>query len=126
MVKEKERERDTVREITLPVAGMTCAACVRKAEKALKGLPGVADAPVNLSAALPGVRAVTINPATDTVFVEYLESAVAAAAIKKTVRSLGYDVSEKGEGADAMDRERQLRQAEVHRQLINMLIAWPL
>src|SRR3990170_7250817 len=161
MVKQKEEERQNVREITLPVAGMTCAACVRKVEKALKGLPGVADATVNLSAgkagvvfdpgacsviemekviedigyevpasrldllvlgmtpghcdivigdalrALPGVRTVTVNPATDTVSVEFLESAVSAATIKRTVRSLGYDVHEKGEGADALDRERQ-------------------
>ncbi|MDO8616661.1 MAG: heavy metal translocating P-type ATPase [Dehalococcoidia bacterium] len=179
-MEERERQKDALQEVTLPVAGMTCAACVRKVEKALKGLPGVQDATVNLSAgkagvvfdpaacavadmekviedigyevpasrlnllvlgmtpghcdivignalrALPGVRAVTINPATDTVSVEYLESAVSAAAIKKTVRSLGYDVSEKGEGEDAMDRERQLRQAEVRRQLINMLVSWPL
>src|ERR1700693_4548241 len=34
---------------------MTCAACVRKVEKALKGLPGVQDATVNLSAGKAGV-----------------------------------------------------------------------
>ncbi len=167
-------------ELTLPVAGMTCAACVRKVEKALTGLPGVREANVNLALgkagvvfepevcditqmqkviedigyevpashvdllvlgmtpghcdivigqalrSLPGVRTVTVNPATDTVSVDFLESAVSAAAIKKLVRSLGYDVHEKGEGADAMDRERQLRQDELRRQLINMLIAWPL
>ena len=177
MVREKERQN--IKEISLPVAGMTCAACVSKVEKALKGLPGVEDATVNLSAGKagvvfdatacsiddmerviedigydvplsrtdllvlgmtpghcdivigdalrhePGVRSVTVNPATDTVSVEFLESLVSAGAIKKIIRSLGYEVHEKGQGEDAMDRERQLRQAEVRRQLINMLIAWP-
>ena len=43
-----------VEEITLPVAGMSCAACVNKVEKVLKGLPGVADAKVNLAAGQGG------------------------------------------------------------------------
>ena len=178
MVKEKEKQH--IDEITLPVAGMFCAACVGKVEKALKGLPGVESVTVNLTAekagiafdasvctiddmervisdigyevplsrtdllvlgmtpghcdivigdALkhePGVRSVTVNPATDTVSVEFLESVVSAGAIKKIIRGLGYEVHDKGQGEDAMDRERQLRQAEVRRQLINMLIAWPL
>jgi len=180
MVREKERSRDGLQEISLPVAGMTCAACVRKVEKALKGVPGVQEATVNLSAGragvvfdpglctlpemervieeigyqvpwsriqllvlgmtgahceeaikkalgqVPGVVSVEVNLGTDTVTVEYAEAMVSAAAIKKTIRSLGYEVSEKGEGEDALDRERQARQAEVRRQLTNMLIAWPL
>lgn len=159
---------------------MTCAACVRKVEKALKGVPGVHDATVNLSAgkagvsydetvcdipqmverieqigydvpaarlellvlgmtpghcehvigpavrALTGVRDVQFNFATDTVTVEYLDSVVSAAEIKQTIRSLGYEVHDRGEGEAGLDRERQLRQAELRRQLINMLIAWPL
>ncbi len=175
-----ERTEAKLKEITVPVAGMTCATCVRKVETALKGLPGVQEATVNLAAgkvgvvydpqacalpdmekriqeigyevplartdllvlgmmpghcdivignalrAMSGVRSVVINPATDTVSVEFLESAISAAEIKKTIRSLGYDVSEKGEGEGALDRERQLRQQEVRRQLVNMLIAWPL
>jgi len=176
----REKERPNIEEISLPVAGMTCAACVRKVEKALKGIPGVEEATVNLSAGKagvvfdatacsiddmksviedigydvplsrtdllvlgmtpghcdivigdalrpePGVRSVTVNPATDTVSVEFMESLVSAGTIKKIIRGLGYEVHDKGEGEDAMDRERQLRQAEVRRQLINMLIAWPL
>ena len=167
-------------EITLPVVGMTCAACVRKVEKALGALPGVEEANVNLSAgkagvtydpdlvalpqmeraitdigyeiplarldllvlgmtaghcdliiekalrAMAGVRSVVVNCATDSVRVEYLDVQMSAAAIKKTIRELGYDVSEKGEGEAGMDRERELRRREVHRQTINMLIAWPI
>src|SRR5688500_204242 len=36
-------------EITFPVTGMTCASCVRRVEKALTKLPGVAEASVNLA-----------------------------------------------------------------------------
>ncbi len=167
-------------EVTVPVAGMTCAACVTTIEKALRGLPGVREAAVSLAGgkaavkldpeactlpdieraiedvgyevawarlqllvlgmmgahceeniggalkALPGVVSVQATSATDTVIVEYSEALVSAAAIKKTVRELGYEVSEKGEGEDALDRERKLRQAEIRRQLLNMAIAWPL
>ena len=168
------------REVTIPVAGMTCAACVRKVEKALKGIPGVQECTVNLSAgkagvvydegvcdvpqmarrieeigyevpaartdllvlgmtpghcefvigpavrALPGVRDVTFNFSTDIVSVEHLESVTPAAEIKKAIRSLGYEVHDRGEGEDTADREWKLRRAEIRRQQINMLIAWPL
>ena len=168
------------KEVTIPVAGMTCAACVRKVEKALKGVPGVEDATVNLSAGkagvtydpavceipamaerirdigyevptahidllvlgmtpghcehvigpalrkLPGIRDVKFNFATDTVSVDFLDSVASPAEIKKIIRSLGYEVHDKGEGEDAIDRERKLRQDEVHRQFVNLLIAWPL
>ncbi|NJN19501.1 MAG: heavy-metal-associated domain-containing protein [Oscillochloris sp.] len=36
-------------QITLPVTGMTCASCVRRVEKAVQKLPGVASAGVNLA-----------------------------------------------------------------------------
>jgi Cu+-exporting ATPase len=177
---EKQEKRPGIEEITLPVSGMTCAACVRKVEKTLRGLPGVEEANVNLSAgkagvtydpsqvalpqmeraitdigyevplarldllvlgmtpghcdliiekavrALPGVRDVVVNCATDTVRVDYLDVAVSPSTIKKTIRELGYDVSEKDEGEAGADRERELRKQEIRRQRVNMLIAWPL
>ena len=152
MTKATTDNRQPTKEITLPVSGMTCAACVRKVEKALTRLPGVEQANVNLSAgkagiaydpnvaslsameravtdigyevplarldllvlgmtpghcdliiekalqALPGVRNVVVNCATDTVRVDYLDVAVSPATIKKTIRELGYEVSEKGDG----------------------------
>jgi Cu+-exporting ATPase len=172
--------RTELKEITLPVAGMTCAACVKRVEKTLRGLHGVEDATVNLSAgkagvvyddqactlpqmreaieeigyevpsarvdllvlgmmpghcdivignalrAMPGVQTVVVNPATDTVTVEFLEPAVSAGQIKRTIRDLGYEVHDRGEGEDSLDRERKLRQEEIRRQRNNMLIAWPL
>lgn len=173
-------EGKTREELTLPVAGMSCAACVSKVEKALKGLPGVEDATVSLAAGkagvtfdpaactiadmeravedigyevpwntlqllvlgmtgshceqtitkaltpLSGVVSVGVNLATDTVSVQYSDALISAAEIKKTIRGLGYEVSDKGEGEDALDRERQARQQEIRRQVVNLLIAWPL
>ncbi|MDO8612789.1 MAG: heavy metal-associated domain-containing protein, partial [Dehalococcoidia bacterium] len=180
MAEGKRKEDAAVQELTVPVAGMTCAACVTTIEKALRGLPGVREASVSLAGgkaavrldptactlpdieraiedvgyevpwarlellvlgmmgahceenitaalkALPGVVSVRATSATDSVVVEYSEALVSAAVIKKTVRALGYEVTEKGQGEDSLDRERRLRQAEVRRQLLNMLFAWPL
>jgi P-type Cu+ transporter len=50
------------REIRLPVAGMTCASCVARVEKALRAVPGVSEASVNLateSATVSGAPSVT-------------------------------------------------------------------
>ena len=35
--------------VTLPIEGMTCASCVGRVERALKEVPGVTDAVVNLA-----------------------------------------------------------------------------
>ena len=56
-------------EITLQVGGMTCASCVGRVEKALKALPGVLSASVNLATerasvqALPSLSAATLAQA---------------------------------------------------------------
>src|SRR5206468_2799522 len=44
------------REVTLPIRGMTCAACVSHVEKALRSVPGVRDARVNLATERATVR----------------------------------------------------------------------
>ena len=43
------REAATVETIGLSIAGMTCASCVGRVERALKAVPGVTDARVNLA-----------------------------------------------------------------------------
>jgi Cu+-exporting ATPase len=70
--------------LDLPVLGMTCAACVRRVEKAALAVPGVARAEVNL----PLSRArIVLDPA--------VTSATGAAA---AIRAAGYEVP-----ADALD-----------------------
>ncbi|MEO8805764.1 MAG: cation transporter, partial [Burkholderiaceae bacterium] len=51
-------------EITLQVGGMTCASCVGRVEKALKALPGVVSASVNLATERASVRALSTLSAT--------------------------------------------------------------
>ncbi len=40
---------ETSIQIRLPIEGMTCASCVTRVEKALKAVPGVGNAEVNLA-----------------------------------------------------------------------------
>jgi Cu+-exporting ATPase len=96
----------------LLVLGMTPGHCEHVIGPAVRGLPGVRD--------------VQFNFATDTVAVEFLDAATPLSEIKTVIRGLGYEVHDRGEGSDAIDRERELRQEEIRRQRRNMLIAWPL
>src|SRR5687768_16899853 len=81
--------------IDLPVLGMTCAACVRRVEKAALAVPGVAKAEVNLP--LSRARIVVDDAAT---------APHAAAAIRKA----GYDVP-----ADALEQRAERRLAVIER-----------
>ncbi|MBE3066599.1 MAG: copper-translocating P-type ATPase [Chloroflexi bacterium] len=96
-------------EMTLEVRGMTCASCVDHVEEALKGLTGVQEAVVNLGL--------------NTARVKYIPGVVTASAMKRAVREVGYEASERSAGADALDRERQAREEEIKRQGRNLLIA---
>jgi copper chaperone CopZ len=64
--------------ITLPVTGMSCAACARTIEFTLKDVPGVSEAGVNY--------------ATSRATVVFDPSVVAVPALVEAVRSVGYDV----------------------------------
>jgi len=63
--------------LDLGVDGMTCASCVSRVEKALKKIPGVQDAIVNL--------------ATESARVVYAPSAQMDAQIRRAVRNAGYE-----------------------------------
>jgi Cu+-exporting ATPase len=73
-----------------------------------------------------GVKNVLVTAATESARVEYEPGVVSTAAITKLIAGLGYGVTEKAEGQDALDRERDARRKEVRRQLVNMAIVWPL
>ncbi|MFU8772589.1 MAG: heavy metal translocating P-type ATPase, partial [Anaerolineales bacterium] len=96
-------------EITLDVGGMTCASCVAHVEGALTGLDGVISAVVNLG--LGSAR------------VKYFPGVVSTSQMKRAIRSVGYQASERDPGVDALDRERQARHDEIRRQGINLLVA---
>ena len=84
--------------LDLKIAGMTCASCVGRVERALRAVPGVIEATVNLATGRARVRAFgEIDPA----------PLVAA------VKAAGYAAEPVGAGAAASDREQQARQAEL-------------
>ena len=99
-------------EVLLTVRGMSCAACVAKVEKAIKGMPGVTSVVVNLPA--------------ESAKVKFYPGAVDKTRIKKEIQAMGYEASEKVTGQEALDREKEARQKELRFQTRNMWIAWPL
>ena len=88
-----------VAEAELGITEMTCAACVQRVEKALKKVPGVLEANVNL--------------ATERATVKYLPAATSPGHLKRAVREVGYGILEVQAGQDRADVERQAREKEV-------------
>ncbi len=84
-------------EIDLNVSGMTCASCVGRVEKALKNVPGVVDASVNLASGRAHVNLSTSGPT--------------ASDLTKAVINAGYEATVAVDRkADAQKRERQLKE----------------
>ncbi len=96
-------------ELTLDVRGMTCASCVDHVEGALRELDGVTASVVNLGLG--------------TAKVAYIPGLVSVSAMKRAVHEVGYEAQERSEGANALDRERQVREEEIKRQGRNLIIA---
>jgi Cu+-exporting ATPase len=71
--------RDTDTSINLSIEGMSCAACVRRVEKAILAAPGVVEASVNLANREASVR--------------YLRSAVSIEELCATVADAGYQAA---------------------------------
>jgi Cu+-exporting ATPase len=84
--------------IEIPVGGMTCAACVRRVENALRSLDGVASADVNF--------------ATERATVKYLPSRVSLADLKRAISDAGYTPLDATSTDAARDSEREARDAE--------------
>jgi heavy metal translocating P-type ATPase len=85
--------------LELSVAGMSCASCVGRVERALGAVPGVLHAGVNL--------------ATEKATVSTIEGSVTPAALVEAVRAAGYQAEEIGKAPDRADREREAREREV-------------
>ncbi|MHB1515343.1 MAG: heavy metal translocating P-type ATPase [Acidiferrobacteraceae bacterium] len=80
----------------MAVAGMTCASCVGRVERALQGLPGVIDATVNL--------------ATERATVRYLVGGASLAEMTQAVRDVGYET--RPLPTDGHEDEAQMRAAQ--------------
>ncbi len=83
-------------ETTLAISGMTCAACAGRVEKALRAVPGVAAATVNLATERASVQAAP---------------GVSASDLRAAVERAGYGVIET-DGASAGDTEEAARERE--------------
>jgi len=91
-----------IREVTMRITGMTCAACVVAIEKALERVHGVKEVVVNL--------------ATEKAFVKYDPKQASIVDLREAVRSQGYDIADEEE-VDVYEQE-----LEKSRQL--MLRSW--
>ncbi len=97
--------------VTLPIGGMTCASCVNHIERALKKVPGVIEATVNL--------------ATEKAKVTYIPELAGIADFKRAVAEAGYEVLEVPTDAAAREQqeedesERKMREAR-----FRMWVAW--
>ncbi|WP_084640381.1 heavy metal translocating P-type ATPase [Meiothermus rufus] len=88
-----------VAEAELGITGMTCAACATRVERALRKVPGVLEARVNL--------------ATERAWVRYLPASAGLAEFKQALREAGYGVRETTPGKAPADLEHQARQQEL-------------
>ncbi len=75
---------------TFSITGMTCASCVSHVEKALKSVPGVSQADVNLATEAAQVQGENLNPA----------------ALIRAVEEAGYGASLKIDGERTEDPAR--------------------
>ncbi len=98
-------------ELTLPVAGMTCASCVTRIERFLNRADGVGEAVVNL--------------ATERATVRYDPSRIDRGGIVAAIEAAGYEVAAARavEGADAADAEEAARATERRALLRDALLA---
>ena len=93
----------------LGIIGMTCSACVANIEKAVGDLPGVGSIVVSLN--------------TEKARVEFVPDITPLSEIIRTIESIGYGVSEKDTGQEALDREQEARRLDIRRQSINLIIS---
>ncbi|MEQ3672433.1 heavy metal translocating P-type ATPase [Pseudophaeobacter sp.] len=88
-----------VSQLSLDIEGLSCASCVGRAEAALRAVPGVVTAEVNL--------------ATERADIRYLTGATRAADLRAASTNAGYPASLRGDEADAAEQAQQRRAQEI-------------
>ncbi|MDR2022787.1 MAG: heavy metal translocating P-type ATPase [Hungatella sp.] len=91
-------EKSENAKVTIPIGGMTCAACAKRIEKAVGKLEGVASTSVNF--------------ATEKATVTYDPQKIRLSAIKAAIEKAGYKALEVNK-ADAADEDRVRKQREI-------------
>jgi Cu+-exporting ATPase len=89
---------------TIGIAGMSCAACVARVERAIAGLPGVLGVTVNLS--------------TESATVQYLPSTVSRERISQAIREAGYEPAQQEQAPDEAKKRQSRELAALRRDLI--------
>ncbi|MDR3249247.1 MAG: heavy metal translocating P-type ATPase, partial [Treponema sp.] len=84
--------------VTIPIGGMTCAACAQRVEKAIRKLEGI--------------EKVSVNLATEKATVSYNPQAIRISAIKETIEKAGYKALEVSK-TNAADEDRVRKQKEI-------------
>ncbi|QSX08084.1 copper-translocating P-type ATPase [Alkalibacter rhizosphaerae] len=107
-------QEQTSRNVTIPIEGMTCAACSSRIEKMLNKTPGVIKASVNL--------------ASEKASVEYDPGEIKLSGIKDVIVKLGYkplDVEKTTVDEDKLRKERDIRIMKI-KFIISAVFAVPL
>jgi len=94
-----------VQKSILPVRGMTCASCVARVEQALKSIPGVVSASVNL--------------ASEKATVEYLEG-TEIADLRRAVKDAGYEL---GGAAETLEDVTEASRREINKVRDRFIVA---
>lgn len=94
--------------VTIPVGGMTCAACAQRVERALGKLDGVAEASVNL--------------ATEKATVTYDSSKIRMSGIKSAIEKTGYKALEIAK-TDRADVDRARKQKEIRTLKLKLILS---
>ena len=94
------REGERTREISLKIAGMSCASCAATIEKALKRLEGVKSAHVNF--------------ATERATIEYDPSTVSILDLRKAVQDVGYIVESEEEVDKSVEEMEDARRRMIY------------
>jgi Cu+-exporting ATPase len=103
-----------IKEATVSISGMTCAACAARIEKGLHKLPGVLEANVNL--------------AMETATVEYDAGQVGVDDLIRQVEKLGYQAAAKDDQTDAemVDRRAEEIDRQTGKFLFSLILSLPL
>ncbi len=104
-VKESD---ESIREISLPIAGMTCASCVRAVERAI--------------GKLDGIREVSVNLATEKARIVYYPSKIRLSQIRDAISRAGYEPLEI-ENTNQADYEKAHRENEIKILRVKFLIS---
>lgn len=94
-----------VDEVVLSVRGMTCASCVGRVEKALRAVPGVKEATVNLASERATVRAEGVSPAS---LIRAVEDAGYEASVQDASRASRTDELAEAEAREDRTNRRDL------------------